>query len=233
MKILSAECSAISASSAIICDGKIIASSFVNQRLTHSQTLLPMIKAMLESSALDIKDIDGFCISAGPGSFTGVRIGISAIKGLATPEKKPCVAVSTLLAIAHNYIDTDCVACCVMDARCSQVYNALFRINAGKITRLCDDRALLCEELALELKEKYQNEKIIVIGDGTDVFAPFVSDLDITLSHPSRRFQTAQGVAQAAYAEFLNGNTLLPEQLLPTYLRLPQAERELKAKKGE
>lgn len=230
MKILAAECSAITASCAIMDDGKIIASSFTNERLTHSQTLLPMIKKMLDASAVDIKDIDGFCISAGPGSFTGVRIGISAIKGMAAPQKKPCVGVSTLLAMAYNYVDTDCIACCVMDARCSQVYNAMFCIKNGKITRLCDDRALLCEELAEEIKEKYADQKVIIVGDGTEVFDAFVSMPNVTVSKDERRFQSAVGVALAAKEAFDNGDTLSPESLLPIYLRLPQAERELKKK---
>lgn len=211
-------------------DGKIIASSFTNERLTHSQTLLPMIKKMLDASAVDIKDIDGFCISSGPGSFTGVRIGISAIKGMAAPQKKPCVGVSTLLAMAYNYADTDCIACCVMDARCSQVYNAMFCIKNGKITRLCDDRALLCEELAEEIKEKYADQKVIIVGDGTEVFDAFVSMPNVTVSNDERRFQSAAHVALAAREAFDNGDTLSPESLLPIYLRLPQAERELKKK---
>ena len=230
MKILAAECSAITASCAIMDDGKIIASSFTNERLTHSQTLLPMIKKMLDASAVDIKDIDGFCISSGPGSFTGVRIGISAIKGMAAPQKKPCVGVSTLLAMAYNYVDTDCIACCVMDARCSQVYNAMFCIKNGKITRLCDDRALLCEELAEEIKEKYADQKVIIVGDGTEVFDTFVSMPNVTVSKDERRFQSANGVALAAKDAFDKGDTLSPEALLPVYLRLPQAERELKKK---
>ena len=230
MKILAAECSAITASCAIMDDGKIIASSFTNERLTHSQTLLPMIKKMLDASAVDIKDIDGFCISSGPGSFTGVRIGISAIKGMAAPQKKPCVGVSTLLAMAYNYVDTDCIACCVMDARCSQVYNAMFCIKNGKITRLCDDRALLCEELAEEIKEKYADQKVIIVGDGTEVFDAFVSMPNVTVSKDERRFQSANGVALAAKEAFDKGDTLSPESLLPIYLRLPQAERELKKK---
>ncbi len=230
MKILAAECSAKTASCAIMQDGQIIASDFTNNALTHSQTLMPMIKAMLDNSKTDIKEIDGFCISAGPGSFTGIRIGISAIKGLAAPTQKPCVGVSTLAAIAYNYIDTDCVACCVMDARCNQVYNALFEIKNGIITRLCDDRALMMQELADELNEKYINKNIIIVGDGTDVFASFVQRENITLSSADRRYQTAKGVAICAQSDFNTGNTVTPAKLLPIYLRLPQAERELKAK---
>ncbi len=230
MKILAAECSAVSASCAIMADGKIIASSFVNLRLTHSQTLLPMIKAMLDSAKMTLDDIDGFAISQGPGSFTGVRIGISAIKGMAAAENKKCVGVSTLHAMAQNLRDTDCVACCVMDARCNQVYNAMFRISGGKIKRLCDDRALLCEELAEDIKNNYQNEKIIVVGDGTEVFSSAAENLNLTLSPDSHRYQSAVGVALTAYEAFERGDTVTPNELLPTYLRLPQAERELKAK---
>ncbi len=230
MKILAAECSAKSASCAIMQDGKIIASDFIINSLTHSQTLMPMIKSMLNNTKTNIMDIDGFCISAGPGSFTGVRIGISAIKGMAAPCKTACVGVSTLEAIAYNYINTDCIVCAVMDARCSQVYNALFEIKNGTVLRLCDDRALMIQELSDELNTKYNDKKIIIVGDGTDVFSPFISGENIVLSAPDKRYQSAVGVALCAAKEFNSGNTIAPDKLLPIYLRLPQAERELKAK---
>ena len=136
MKILAIECSASPASAAITEDGKIIASSFVNIKLTHSQTLLPMVASVLSTSLTDIDGIDGYAVSAGPGSFTGIRIGISAVKGLAAPKSTPCAAVSTLYAMAENYRDTDCTVCAGMDARCGQVYNAIFKIKNRKITRL-------------------------------------------------------------------------------------------------
>ena len=129
MKILSLECTAGPASAAITEDGRVIASSFVNVKLTHSQTLLPMAEGLFAASRLGLSDIDGIAVTAGPGSFTGVRIGISAAKGLAAARNLPCAGVSTLLSLAFNYRDTDCIVCAVMDARCSQVYNAIFEIS--------------------------------------------------------------------------------------------------------
>jgi len=181
---------------------------------------------MLKKVGLKPADIDCFAVSAGPGSFTGVRIGISAIKGLATPTNAKCVGVSTLLAMAYNYIDTDCIVCAVMDARCNQVYNALFQINGGVVTRLTPDRALMCDELILEIKEKYSDKKVIIVGDGTYLFHN-AADNNIILSEEERRYQNAVGVILAA------GDceaAVTPDKLLPTYLRLPQAERELKLK---
>lgn len=226
MKILAAECSATPVSCAISVDGKIIEHSFANLKITHSQTLLPKIAQMLKKAGLKPADIDCFAVSAGPGSFTGVRIGISAIKGLATPTNAKCVGVSTLLAMAYNYIDTDCIVCAVMDARCNQVYNALFQINGGVVTRLTPDRALMCDELILEIKEKYSDKKVIIVGDGTYLFHN-AADNNIILSEEERRYQNAVGVILAA------GDceaAVTPDKLLPTYLRLPQAERELKLK---
>ncbi len=231
MKILSIECSATPCSAAVIEDGKILSSGFVNIKLTHSQTLMPMVDMVLKSALLKLDDIDGFALSAGPGSFTGIRIGISAIKGMAAAEKMPCVGVSTLRAMAENYSDTNCIVCAVMDARCNQVYNALFRIKDGIVTRLSDDRALLCTELKTEIEEKYINkgEKIIVVGDGAEFFYPFVEAFDdVKISDSQRRFQNAVGVGLAATDDFKNQKAINPEELLPVYLRLPQAERELK-----
>lgn len=233
MKILSLECSAAPASVAIIEDGKLLASSFVNTRLTHSQTLMPMVENTLKAAKLTINDIEGLAISNGPGSFTGVRIGISALKGMAAPKNTPCVAVSTLRAMAQNYSDTDCYVCAVMDARCNQVYNALFEISDGVITRLCEDRALLCDELAEEIKALSQQstKNIIIVGDGTDIFYPFVEGLPhLKKSAPQNRFQNAVGVGLCSMEAFANNKTISALELLPFYLRLPQAERELKAK---
>ena len=227
------ECSATPCSVAVIENGNVLASGFVNVKLTHSQTLMPMVESVLKSALLEIKDIDGFAVSRGPGSFTGIRIGISAVKGLASPKSTPCVGVSTLRAMAENYIDTDCVVCAVMDARCNQVYNALFRISNGEVARLCEDRALLCDELKIEIENNFSNdEKIIIVGDGAKVFYPFVKDKEnVQIATNSRMFQNAVGVGMTAEREFENGNTISGEELLPVYLRLPQAERELKLKK--
>lgn len=234
MKILSLECSASPASSAVTEDGKILAYSFVNIKLTHSQTLLPMIENALKSAMLKFDDIEGIAVSCGPGSFTGIRIGIAAAKGLAAPKNLPCAAVSTLYSMSYNFADTDCILCAVMDARCNQVYNAVFDIEGGKITRLCEDRAILCGELAEELKKVSQNTNkcVIIVGDGTEVFYPFAKDIEgIKKSGENNRYQNAVSVGLAAAEIFDSGKTVSPEELLPTYLRLPQAERELKKKK--
>lgn len=233
MKILSMECSATPASVAVIEDGKVLASSFVNIKLTHSQTLMPMTENLLSNAKLSVGDIDGIAISNGPGSFTGVRIGISAVKGLAAPKNLPCVAVSTLRAMAENLRDTDCIVCAVMDARCNQVYNAIFKISDGSVERICDDRALLCEELKQEIVAISQNsdKNIIIVGDGTDIFYPFVENVpNVRKSAPASRFQNAVGVGLVAQESFNKGETVASGALLPFYLRLPQAERELKAK---
>ncbi len=234
MKILALDCSAGPASVAVIEDGKIVASSFVNVKLTHSQTLLPMVKSTLESGVLKVSDIDAFAISHGPGSFTGIRIGISAVKGLAAAEDKPCIEVSTLLSIAYGFKNTDCLLCTAMDARCNQVYNALFRIENGKVTRLCDDRAVMVDEVIKELDGI--SDKIIIAGDGAGLFDTYASEKNnVYVAAEPQRYQNACGVAVAAEEKLLRGETVSADRLSPFYLRLPQAERELKAKslKGE
>ncbi len=233
MKILAVECSAGPASIAVIENGKILGSSFINVKLTHSQTLMPMIENLLASCLLTIDDIEGYAVAAGPGSFTGIRIGISAVKGLTIAKKLPCVPVSTLEAMAEPFKNTNALICVVMDARCNQVYNALFKVENGQITRLCDDRALMCEELKKELSEKYSEEKIIVCGDGSDLFYPYIKDFkNSQIASPQNKYQNACGVALIAENKFKTGNTVSSNQLLPVYLRLPQAERELKAKQN-
>lgn len=236
MKILCLECSAAPASVAIIDNGKIVGSSFVNIKLTHSQTLMPMVKSLLKSSLLTVNDIEGIAVSVGPGSFTGIRIGISAAKGLGFAKKLPCVGVSTLGAMAENFKGRNCYVCAVMDARCNQVYNAIFEITDNSISRICEDRALRCDELATEIKELSQksDKEIIICGDGTEIFFKYVSEAENVKAAPEiYRFQNAAAVGLTAYKDFISGNTVTTNELLPVYLRLPQAERELKAKNNQ
>ncbi|MBE6732608.1 MAG: tRNA (adenosine(37)-N6)-threonylcarbamoyltransferase complex dimerization subunit type 1 TsaB [Ruminococcaceae bacterium] len=231
MKILSVECSASPASACVIDDSKVLSSAFVNVKMTHSQTLLPMVKQSLDSAKLTVNDIDMIAVSAGPGSFTGIRIGIAAVKGLAMKNNIPCVAVSTLSAMAEIYESQNAIICAVMDARCNQVYNALFKVNNGSVTRLCEDRALMCEDLANELKTNFSDKNIIITGDGADLFYPYLSECkNVTIADEFTKYQNAIGVGFAAIKEIENGNTVSPAALLPVYLRLPQAERELKKK---
>ena len=234
MKILSVECSASPASCAIIDDGKIKASSCVNAKLTHSQTLMQMIINTLDNSATKLCDIDRIALAVGPGSFTGLRIGISAVKGLAAPANIPCVPVSTLVGMAELFADRDCIVCAVMDARCNQFYNALFEIKDGIITRLCQDRALLADELKDEINKISSDKQIIVCGDGADLFYKHLCEFkNIKLAPENLKFQNAVGVGLYTYKNSDTESSISHEQLLPVYLRLPQAERELKAKTNQ
>ncbi|MGN0468374.1 MAG: tRNA (adenosine(37)-N6)-threonylcarbamoyltransferase complex dimerization subunit type 1 TsaB [Acutalibacteraceae bacterium] len=223
MKILSVDTSAVCASVAITENDKIISLCSTNAGLTHSRTLLPMIDSVLKNSETKLSDIDALACSVGPGSFTGIRIGIAAIKGLADGLGKKCIAVSTLEALAYNLIGQDVIACSVMDARCSQVYCALFDIEGEKITRLTDDEALKIETLGEKLKAT--DKKIVFVGDGAVICH---STLGYHIAPPVTRFQNAASVAFAAMNNFNETKLLSPCELMPVYLRLPQAERELK-----
>ena len=232
MKILALDTSATAASVAIAEENKIIGEFFINTALTHSQTLIPMTEQLLKCSGVSIKDIDAIAVNAGPGSFTGVRIGVAAAKGLAFPENLPCVSVSTLESMAYNLLGNDCIACAVMDARCSQVYNALFRVKGDSVERLTDDRALSLEDLRLDL-QKY-SEKIVLVGDGTAITESYLKNslTNVSAAPINQRIQRASSVAIVACGQYKQGKTLSCSELMPLYLRLPQAQRELNKRLG-
>lgn len=230
LKILAVDSSARAASAAVAQDGRLISECFVNAGLTHSRTLMPMVDNALSQADMSIDDIDAFCVNAGPGSFTGIRIGVAAVKGLALSSGKPCAGISTLEAIAYNFADENCIVCASMDARCNQVYTALFRCEASKVTRICDDKAVSINDLCAELSN--YGEKIYLAGDGAELcFAALGGKLpNAVLAGENRRYQRAFGTALAAFSntELFNDSALL----VPVYLRPPQAERELKLKKS-
>ena len=221
--ILGIDSSAVTAGCALVEGEKIVAEQFLNTRHTHSETLLPMISAMLKSADVTLSDVDRIAVSAGPGSFTGLRIGISCVKGLCDAAHKPCVSVSTLEAIAYNFLHIDGIVCACMDSRCKQVYNALFRSENGVITRLCEDRAIAAADLSAELEKL--DGKVILAGDGAELMHEFTEE-KYTLAPPALRFQRGSGVCFAAQ----NADDIAPAALMPSYLRLPQAERERMAK---
>ena len=221
--ILGIDSSAVSAGCALVEGGKIVAEQFLNTRHTHSETLLPMISAMLKSAQVTLSDVDKIAVSAGPGSFTGLRIGISCVKGLCDAAHKPCVPVSTLEAIAYNFPHIDGIVCACMDARRKQVYNALFKSENGVITRLCEDRAIAAADLSAELENL--DGKVILAGDGAELMHAFTEEKYV-LAPPALRFQRGSGVCFAAQ----NAPEIAPAALMPSYLRLPQAERERMAK---
>lgn len=227
LKLLAIDSSAKSASVALTDDGKLISECFVNAALTHSCTLLPMVDNVLKQSALTVNDVDAYAVNVGPGSFTGIRIGVAAVKGLAFSGNKPCACVSTLESMAYNFTDENCVVCSTMDARCKQVYTALFRICDGKVFRLCEDKAESIDELKTELINI--DDKIYLAGDGADIcYSVFGNELkNICLPGDNRKYQRAYGVALAAEN---NNDFVDAPAVMPVYLRPPQAERELRRK---
>ncbi|MDD6620816.1 MAG: tRNA (adenosine(37)-N6)-threonylcarbamoyltransferase complex dimerization subunit type 1 TsaB [Eubacteriales bacterium] len=220
--ILSIDSSAVTASAALTDGDKVIKSEFINAGLTHSETLLPMIKSVM--AGYSTSDLDAIAVTAGPGSFTGVRIGVATVKGIAFENNTPCISVSTLEAIAYNFTDTDCIVCAVMDARRMQFYNALFEVKNAKVKRICDDRAISIDDLRKELSA-YENA--VIAGDGAELCYNSIGLDNVILADENRRYQNGIGVSRAAeYKEKITA-----AELMPVYLRLSQAERELKLKK--
>ena len=224
MLILAFESSARAASVALVEDGRLISQYSQCSGLTHSRTLLPMAEDMLKNAELSLDKVDLFAVAHGPGSFTGIRIGVSTVKGLAWAADKPCVGVSTLEAMAWNGVafGEGELLCCVMDARRSQVYNALFTVQNGRPERLCPDRAISLEELAGELAQLGRTAHLI--GDGTEVAEKFLTarGLPVCPAPENLRWQSGYGVAMAA----LDAEPGTADQVLPVYLRLSQAERD-------
>ena len=220
--ILSIDSSAVTASAALTDGDKVIRSEFVNKGLTHSETLLPMIKRVMGDVAYS--ELEAIAITAGPGSFTGVRIGVATAKGLAFKFSTPCIPVSTLEAIAYNFVNENAVICAVMDARRMQFYNALFKVENGKIERLTPDRAISLEDLQKELR---QYEDVIIAGDGARLCADNIGLDNCRIADEESVYQNAVSLAKAAE----KNKKIPPEKLMPVYLRQSQAERELKLKK--
>ena len=225
MKILSLDSTAIVSTVAITENEKLLAEFSINNGNTHSETLLPMIEASLKVLKLTIDDIDLFACSAGPGSFTGVRIGAATIKGLAFNKNKPCAPVSSLDALAHNLLYANGIVCPVMNARRNQLYNALFLCENGKLIRLCEDRLISVFDLEEELK-KYSDKKIHLCGDGYDIAKNSFTNIETENTPLISQYQSAYSVAlcalELAHQELLTTDI----ELSPVYLRASQAERE-------
>lgn len=226
MRILAVDTSAVCASVAVTEDGKILSECGTNTGLTHSRTLMPMIDSALKNAEIDLGSIDYFACSVGPGSFTGVRIGVAAIKGLCDATKKKCVPVSTLEALAYNLSGQKVTAVSAMDARCNQVYCGIFKVDGENIERLTEDMALQVEELGEKLKE-YEN--IVFVGDGAKLCH---AKLGYVTAGQGNIYQRGSSVAFAAEKDYAKEKAIDGALLMPSYLRLPQAERELKARQA-
>ena len=225
MKILALETSAKAVSAAVTENGKVLCSGYQDTGLTHSRTLMPIVEHILKNTDLTMADLDVIAVSAGPGSFTGIRIGVSAAKGLAFAGNKPAVGVSTLAAMARNVAFAEGLIVCAMDARRNQVYNALFEARDGALTRLTEDRAIGLAELAEELRNDPRPKT--VVGDGGRLCFDFLQNAGIPcrLAPPHLLMQNAMSVALEAEALAAEGKTVSAQELEPVYLRPAQAER--------
>lgn len=233
MRILALETSAKACSTAVTENGVVIASCYQNTGLTHSRTLMPMVHSMLQSADLTLADCDAVAVAAGPGSFTGLRIGVAAAKGLAFSAQLPTVSVSTLEGMATGLAHLNGLIVCAMDARRNQVYNALFEANNGTLTRLTDDRAIGLEELTESLRDDPHPKYIV--GDGGILCHAYFTEhgLDCHLAPARLLHQHAVGVALVAERCAAEGKLLSPQALTPVYLRPAQAERLQDRKKKE
>lgn len=249
MKIIGIDSSGLVASVAILEDNKLVAEYTVNNKKTHSQTLLPMLEEIVASSGLDMKEIDAIAIAAGPGSFTGLRIGSATAKGLGLALKKPIVPVSTLEALAYNLYGTDSLVCPIMDARRNQVYTGIYEFskkevefsrdadteNSGcyyceyQINVIKEACAIPIEEIVQALNEK--GREVIFLGDGVPVFAEQLKGLmkvPYSFAPAHLALQKAGCVAGLGMEKFKEGIYEDAAVHSPEYLRLSQAERERK-----
>ena len=226
MLLMAFETSAKAASVALFSENGLLASNYQNNGVTHSQTLLVMAQQLLQNCGYAPGQVTHLAVAAGPGSFTGVRIGVAAAKGFAWGAELPLYGVSTLEAMAMGAGVTDGYVCCCMDARRSQVYNALFEAKHGNLTRVSEDRAIALADLRPEL-EKLE-KPIFLVGDGAALcYNTLGADLQqLVLLPEHHRQQRAEGVGLAALQQIAAGEPGCAGSLTPNYLRLSQAERE-------
>ena len=220
------------ATAALLEDDRLVAQTVINSGKTHSQKMMPQIEQMFRQAEKEVSDVDCFAAAVGPGSFTGVRIGVATVKAFAQATKKQCVAVSTLQGLAHNLSVFDGVICPILDARREQVYNALFR--GGKtMERLCEDRALAMENLLEELKE--ETLPILFCGDGVPVFREKITEVlgeKAMFAPVMQNMNLGASIAEIGLAMAKKGETIPYGELVPQYVRLSQAERERQEKEN-
>lgn len=229
MKILAVEASGSVAGVALTEDNILRAEFTLNYKMTHSQTIMPLINEVKQYLNLDLKSIDYIACSAGPGSFTGLRIGAATAKGIAMGIKKPIVPVSTLAGLAYNVYMTDALICPVIDARRDQVYTAFYEWKDGKLNTVIEDRIAMIDDVIKEAQEF--NKKVIFVGDGIFVHADKINSVKTFVMAPaSCNMQRASSVASLAAELVKEGRYIEGSSFVPVYLRKSQAERELEEK---
>ena len=228
MKILSIDSSSVAASAAVAADGKILSEVFANNGFTHSKTLMNVVKNAIDLSGVPLDEIDLIACVTGPGSFTGVRIGVACAKGLAFTNEIPCIGISTLETFPYNISCIEGTVCGIMDARCRQVYTASFEVKDSCVSRITPDRAISIDSL-IEDFGSYSG-RIYLLGDGASLVKNKAQDSRIILVNSNNLYQRASSAALAAFNKDKQ-DYITPDRLVPSYLRLPQAERELNNKK--
>lgn len=234
MKILSLDSTGSVATVGISEDDRLIYEQYANTGLTHSKNLVPMIDNALKFCGIKPWEVDLYAVSKGPGSFTGIRIGISAVKAMAWACGKPCCGVSSLEALAWNNLGANSKICCVTDFVGGKLYNAFFSSNGVEVCRISEDCASTIEELSEKIGES--GERYMLVGNAAEMCCENMqnSGLNVCPVQLNTRYQHAYGVARAAYRNYLNKDYTTADGLLPSYIRIPQAESErLKKIKGE
>ena len=235
MKILAIDSSSLTASVAIVEDDMTIAEYTVNYKKTHSQTLLPMLDEIVKMTEQDMTTIDAIAVAAGPGSFTGLRIGSATVKGLAQALNKPVVAVPTVDGLAGNLYGTDKLVCPIMDARRNQTYTGLYEfVKKDEVYEM----NCIVEQCAVDImdiigKINELNREVIFLGDGVPVFADIIREhvrVPFSFAPNTCNRQRAAVVGFIGMQLFLQGKSESAVTHAPEYLRLSQAERELKEK---
>lgn len=223
--ILGIDTSGHTASAAVCDENRVIAQSSVRTKLTHSQIILPMAKRVLADAGLTIDDIDGIAAAKGPGSYTGLRIGLAAVKGISFANGCKCFGISTLETLAYNFMGMNCNVCAVMSARQNLVYNALFQVSGRTVTRLCDDRIISVEDLAAELEA---GDKIFYgAGDYAD---------EMSARSPERVYppppQLKEPLASSLCFAAFDREAVSASELAPDYLQITKAEKDLQEKEN-
>jgi tRNA threonylcarbamoyladenosine biosynthesis protein TsaB len=234
MKILAIDSSGLVASVALVTEEKLLAEYTVNNKKTHSQTLLPMLDEIVKILDLDLAELDAIAVAGGPGSFTGLRIGSSTAKGLGLALDKPIISIPTVDALAYNLYGTDCLICPIMDAKRNQVYTGIYEFYEEEFRVVVPQMAAGITEIAAELNQR--GRKVIFLGDGVEVQRDKLKEI-LTVPyafapvHLSKQRAGAVGALGVIY--YGKGLTESADAHEPVYLRLSQAERELKERENK
>lgn len=234
VKVLAIESSGMTASVAIATEQKVVAEYTVNHKMTHSQTLLPMIDEILKFIGMELEETDALAVSAGPGSFTGLRIGSATAKGIALALKKDIVTVPTLEAMAYNFYGYNGLICPMMDARRNRVYTGLYEFENGALKIIHDQDVDEIEEVLNWINE--QGKKAILLGDGVEVYSEEIAkglDVEYMIAPVHMRHQSASSVAMLGLNMIKEGKLQESQMHKPIYLRPSQAECERERRENE